>query len=445
MEENKILVSPVNPSGYSTDLGTISVSNVYSSGYPGYYAFNETSGYWCTQSYVGDAWLQIEYKTPIRINAFEYLADFDSGYPYSLNFEGSQNGTSWDILYTADNIPVGKIEGSFENRTEYKFYKLNITRKRNSYITARGLKFFQYPIKDINFSKTLKNNLESSSFNGIPFVFTEDGDLYGIKENELKSIINPTKPYTQNVLFNSDITTDNTGQLSMDINDYDLLYFHLQGSGDKRSLMPDDMDSNSEQGYNLTASSVLKSSISDIYGMFNYGRNGGYPYGWYTEHGLPMPQWFMVEFPSPVTLNIWDYQTYYSDRRRPTVVSVQGSNDGIIFDDILTNYDVGAKGNATNHFIVKFKNNKKYKFYKMIINERDEKFEPEYGLAILTTYLYEEIKDNDNSSYLIPKELFNKNISSFNFANLSLSNTSLNITNVKKPFNLQIIGVKKGV
>ena len=398
-------------------------------------SYNNNTAYW----YSLGNYVEITFDSPVNIWRMS-----DKSYPYhigALKIEKFENG-QWverNFEQTLENPPSQWSKWiSDVPAGRYKFSSTGSPRMDGEW-------YLEYNFKPLQFYKTLRSNLESGSFNGIPFVFTEDGDLYGIKENELKSIINPTKPYTQNILFNGDITTDNTGQLSMDINDYDLLYFHLQGSGDKRSLMPDDMDSNSEQGYNLTASSVLKSSISDIYGMFNYGRNGGYPFGWYTEHGLPMPQWFMVEFPSPVTLNIWDYQTYYSDRRRPTVVSVQGSNDGIIFDDILTNYDVGAKGNATNHFIVKFKNNKKYKFYKMIINERDEKFEPEYGLAILTTYLYEEIKDNDNSSYLIPKELFNKNISSFNFANLSLSNTSLNITNVKKPFNLQIIGVKKGV
>lgn len=401
-------------------------------------AYNNNTAYW----YSAGQYVEVSFDKPVNIWRMK-----DSKYPsyfnelkvecfendqwiekkYEQNFTYDLKDTNWTKWLS--DIPAGR----------YRFSSIGKTRMDGEW-------YLENAFKPIAFSKYTKDNIQNiSKPNPFEFIFTEDGDLYGLKENKLQSLIDITKPYIQNVLFNGDITTDNTGQLSMDINDYDLLYFYLQGSGDKRSLMPDDMNSNSEQGYNLTASSVLKSSISDIYGMFNYGRNGGYPYGWYTEHGLPMPQWFMVEFPSPVTLNIWDYQTYYSDRRRPTVVSVQGSDDGIIFDDILTNYDVGAKGNATNHFIVKFKNNKKYKFYKMIINERDEKFESEYGLAILTTYLYEEIKDNDNSSYLIPKELFNKNISSFNFANLSLSNTSLNITNVKKPFNLQIIGVKKGV
>lgn len=401
-------------------------------------AYNNNTAYW----YSAGQYVEVSFDKPVNIWRMK-----DSKYPsyfnelkvecfendqwiekkYEQNFTYDLKDTNWTKWLS--DIPAGR----------YRFSSIGKTRMDGEW-------YLENAFKPIAFSKYTKDNIQNiSKPNPFEFIFTEDGDLYGLKENKLQSLIDITKPYIQNVLFNGDITTDNTGQLSMDINDYDLLYFYLQGSGDKRSLMPDDMNSNSEQGYNLTASSVLKSSISDIYGMFNYGRNGGYPYGWYTEHGLPMPQWFMVEFPSPVTLNIWDYQTYYSDRRRPTVVSVQGSDDGIIFDDILTNYDVGAKGNATNHFIVKFKNNKKYKFYKMIINERDEKFESEYGLAILTTYLYEEIKDNDNSGYLIPKELFNKNISSFNFANLSLSNTSLNITNVKKPFNLQIIGVKKGV
>ena len=399
-------------------------------------AYNNNTAYW----YSAGQYVEVSFDKPVNIWRMK-----DSEYPsyfnelkvecfendqwiekkYEQNFTYDLKDTNWTKWLS--DIPAGR----------YRFSSIGKTRMDGEW-------YLENAFKPIAFSKYTKDNIQNiSKPNPFEFIFTEDGDLYGLKENKLQSLIDITKPYIQNVLFNGDITTDNTGQLSMDINDYDLLYFYLQGSGDKRSLMPDDMNSNSEQGYNLTASSSIKADISDIYGMFNY--DGGYPFGWYTEHGLPMPQWFMVEFPSPVTLNIWDYQTYYSDRRRPTVVSVQGSNDGIIFDDILTNYDVGAKGNATNHFIVKFKNNKKYKFYKMIINERDEKFEPEYGLAILTTYLYEEIKDNDNSSYLIPKELFNKNISSFNFANLSVSNTSLNITNVKKPFNLQIIGVKKGV
>lgn len=399
-------------------------------------AYNNNTAYW----YSAGQYVEVSFDKPVNIWRMK-----DSEYPsyfnelkvecfendqwiekkYEQNFTYDLKDTNWTKWLS--DIPAGR----------YRFSSIGKTRMDGEW-------YLENAFKPIAFSKYTKDNIQNiSKPNPFEFIFTEDGDLYGLKENKLQSLIDITKPYIQNVLFNGDITTDNTGQLSMDINDYDLLYFYLQGSGDKRSLMPDDMNSNSEQGYNLTASSSIKANISDIYGMFNY--DGGYPFGWYTEHGLPMPQWFMVEFPSPVTLNIWDYQTYYSDRRRPTVVSVQGSTDGIIFDDILTNYDVGAKGNVTNHFIVKFNNNKKYKFYKMIINERDEKFEPEYGLAILTTYLYEEIKDNDNSSYLIPKELFNKNISSFNFANLSLSNTSLNITNVKKPFNLQIIGVKKGV
>ena len=83
----------------------------------------------------GSAWLAIDLGTSTKVSRYTVYSRASTmlqGSPTSYTFEGSNNGTSWVVLNTVINRPIGNngihISHDLSVAAEYRYYRLNITK-----------------------------------------------------------------------------------------------------------------------------------------------------------------------------------------------------------------------------------------------------------------------------------------------------------------------------
>jgi len=121
-------------------VGIASATNILSSTFDAWKAFNRTAldinDGWKTNGTLVGA-LGYQFPTALVVNAYELYPINDStnginSYPKSWTFEGSNDGTTWDILDTQTNQKITGytvVYGSYilSNTTAYTYYRINIT------------------------------------------------------------------------------------------------------------------------------------------------------------------------------------------------------------------------------------------------------------------------------------------------------------------------------
>ncbi|ASA22786.1 hypothetical protein B9T62_19455 [Paenibacillus donghaensis] len=119
----------------NTSLAGISSANLISTvELDAWKAFDGSSStYWYTNSGTG-GWLQFKFNIPIKIEKYKVLS-LGASYPgnniKNWTFEGSNNGSNWNVLDTKTNV-LDWITGMFKefaitNDSTYIYYRLNIT------------------------------------------------------------------------------------------------------------------------------------------------------------------------------------------------------------------------------------------------------------------------------------------------------------------------------
>lgn len=366
-----------------------------------------------------------QFFSPLRIQRFEngYWVDRD----YPQNFTPDSQDTKWTKWLT--DLPAGR----------YKFLGVSDYRMDGEW-------YLENNVKPITFNKlNLENIKQNETYNPYEFIFTENGDLYGLKNRELTSIINPIQKYSQIELFNGEITQNIMCNLATSILDFDLLFIKFKNLVLKKNVMPSTMTNFTGSGYTL--SEISHFATYAIYGAFDYLKKSNSPY-WASGDESEFPKWFMVKFPTPTLINRLEYKTIVNsqgvaiNKERPANITIQASNDGQDFITLLDNYKITTLLDKIDYQI-DFKNNNQYNYYKFFINEVDST--NRNMVMIDKIYLYERTLGDKEENFLIPISLTSNNLLFNEFANIRMEVNSLEITQYKKPFNLQIIGVKKGV
>jgi hypothetical protein len=124
-----VMTSPNSPSG------TVTRSGVYSASYEAWKAFDNSSGYWVSQTWQSPAWLAYEWDSGTR-RIEQYELHFNNGSslttraPRNWTLQG-WNGSSWTILDTRTNQTgwAGSEVRSFNvaNPGFYSKYRLHVT------------------------------------------------------------------------------------------------------------------------------------------------------------------------------------------------------------------------------------------------------------------------------------------------------------------------------
>ncbi|WP_127544347.1 SPRY domain-containing protein [Paenibacillus amylolyticus] len=119
----------------TSPVGTSSANLIGSATYDAWKAFDGIgSTYWYTNSGTGSGWLRFKFNESIKIEKYKIMclgASNPSNNIKNWTFEGSDNGTNWNILDTRTNI-ADWITGTFKefeitNDSTYIYYRLNIT------------------------------------------------------------------------------------------------------------------------------------------------------------------------------------------------------------------------------------------------------------------------------------------------------------------------------
>lgn len=126
--------------------------------------FNSATNGWTTVLNVKTGWLRYEFQTSKIISKYS-IAPVNSieninRSPNSWTFEGSNDGSTWDILDTRTNISdwtvLRKKEFSFSNVNSYKNYRINITLNNGgAYVAIGELEMFEVVLES---ALILKNN-----------------------------------------------------------------------------------------------------------------------------------------------------------------------------------------------------------------------------------------------------------------------------------------------
>jgi hypothetical protein len=132
-QENVNLI-PVMTSN-TAPSGVASANDDFSGANPAWMAFDgDDATYWYGYPTINSGWIQYQFVSPVIVQSIKILGFAASQvgyYPADWTFEGSNDGSNWDILDTRTGMGTDDDdqlhEYSFVNSTQYLYYKLNIT------------------------------------------------------------------------------------------------------------------------------------------------------------------------------------------------------------------------------------------------------------------------------------------------------------------------------
>lgn len=98
----------------------------------------------------GEVWVQYQFTSPVCVNKVNFMAFYDTAYAnqrqtVTFKVQGSNNGSTWSDLYTANNYQYPNSTDmqtvDFENSTKYQYYRIWYS---NSIIKTTGGVYFTY-------------------------------------------------------------------------------------------------------------------------------------------------------------------------------------------------------------------------------------------------------------------------------------------------------------
>lgn len=141
----------------TTPSGVVRASSESASNYAAYLAFNGDKGVtnsW--QSTTAQCWISYQFPVKNVVNVYNLTADTASraGYmPKSWNFEGSNDGATWEVLdVRVDQVNWLELETktfTFNNRKGFSMYRLNILDSNNTRVFLQELELFYYNLGTI--------------------------------------------------------------------------------------------------------------------------------------------------------------------------------------------------------------------------------------------------------------------------------------------------------
>lgn len=138
------VVNPVMTSA-TTPSGVVSSSSIYSAAYLAFYAFNNLSSYWCSQSSapINQQWLRYDFPTPVFLHSLDVIAGSDQPMK-DYRLEYSDDGTSWLTAMTGtfaygNTSAIHKID---QPLGQHRYWRISaITGHGNSYVSLSEVKF----------------------------------------------------------------------------------------------------------------------------------------------------------------------------------------------------------------------------------------------------------------------------------------------------------------
>ena len=122
------LTSNTTPAPY-----VVTYSSLYSTSYPGYYAFNKnTWDFWHSAAAL-PAWLAIDLGSSKVVGKYRVAKRSDFHIPYDWYFQGSSNGSTWVTLHTVTSAAYTGIWTQYYyipsiNLAPYRYYRIYVTR-----------------------------------------------------------------------------------------------------------------------------------------------------------------------------------------------------------------------------------------------------------------------------------------------------------------------------
>lgn len=183
-KEGKLIYSSLNAipqmTSNTSPSGIASASNIYSTSYDAWKAFDRVDdvSVWATTSGVPTGWIRYEFNQAKQIGKYSLKqASVWSAttMPMNWTFEGSNDGSTWTILDTRDNVKdwgMGeKRTFEFYNDKFFKIYRLNISRNVSNleYIVIQEIEMFEVTGKEDSGFKVVTNALPT------PTQFIENG------------------------------------------------------------------------------------------------------------------------------------------------------------------------------------------------------------------------------------------------------------------------------
>ncbi|PYE51669.1 discoidin domain-containing protein [Paenibacillus barcinonensis] len=165
-------------------LGVASASSVSSASYSAFYAFVPDNGNWLSSTTTG--WIRYQFPTATAINKYSLMhwTAALNGMPKSWTFEGSNDGTNWNILDTRTNQDNWQTKEervySFSNVTQYLNYRVNCSLNNGGANLSIGYLAMNYQAPPV--SKILL-----SSFNGVYSL--KDSSAYKLNTDSEKNFI----------------------------------------------------------------------------------------------------------------------------------------------------------------------------------------------------------------------------------------------------------------
>lgn len=139
-------------SGYTFGQYAVSASSEYSTSYCAWYAFDHNTANTSTfrwRSANLPAWIQWDFGSPILIEAYRIkLYTYNLAYPKNWTLEGSNDGTTWDILDVQQNYtwPGNSQVWIINNQNAYRYYRIHVTAVQGSstpYVEIEEIEFYQ--------------------------------------------------------------------------------------------------------------------------------------------------------------------------------------------------------------------------------------------------------------------------------------------------------------
>ena len=181
-----IMTSHTTPSGVVTQ-------SIEDATYAGWRVFNgETSNYYWHAA-AATAWVAYEFPQAELVNVYG-IANYTTSYiPKTWTFEGSNDGTSWDILDSRSDIVFDSVKEykyfSTQVSAKYNHYRLNMTEQNTGTLYAvSGLSF--HNAQDALTSTRTYNDLNSSGSGSQTLQTKVDTKAVGEKLTELQATIN---------------------------------------------------------------------------------------------------------------------------------------------------------------------------------------------------------------------------------------------------------------
>jgi hypothetical protein len=147
------------------------------------------------------------------------------------------------------------------------------------------------------------------------------------------------------------------------------------------------LTSNSDSGYNVTASSYYNDTHSP-YKVFN--RQTDVSSKWLTTNGGNVGAWLKIEFPTAAAANSFSIASpneAYTGRM-PTALKIQGSNDNSLWVDLLDVSSLSWGSNERKFWDVG--NETAYKFYKLLVVSNSDNYAAVGDWGILKKYVIAE-------------------------------------------------------